>query len=241
MSSEYRRKKPQIRRPNVDRSQGFGGHYEAQPKPASEPTKSEPKAAPEAQASQEPKTTEVPKAETPQAAATASDEKPAQEPQAKAPTPQPRQKPAAESPSPAAPSNVSRTRTRRQAKNKEPAPMKKVALTAYPKEDHRAALEAVQSEAVSIMDMVKLAGRRALAQFEPKAEFEAAPNVERMGSTHRYTTTKQVSQPVLEKLHESMNPLGLKSDNEMLRGQFEPLFWSELDAIIADVKKRKTK
>lgn len=228
MSSEYRRKKPQIKRPNVDRSQGFGGQYEAEPTPAPEPTDSEKKSKPEAKAPEETKAME-----TPQSGSTTSDT--AAEP------PQPPQKPVADKPAPQATRSASTKRPRRRTDNKEPKPMKKVALTAYPKEDHRAALEAVQSDAVSIMDMVKLAGRRALAQFEPKAEFKAAPDVERMGSTHRYTTTKHVNQPVLEKLHESMNPLGLKSDNEMLRGQFEPLFWSELDSIIEDVKKRKMK
>ena len=239
MSSEYRRKKPQIKRPNVDRSQGFGGQYEAEPTPAPAPTDSEKKSKPEAKAPEKTKAMETPPTETPQSGSTTSDT--AAEQQETAPPPQPPQKPVADKPAPQATRSASTKRPRRQTDNKEPKPMKKVALTAYPKEDHRTALEAVQSDAVSIMDMVKLAGRRALAQFEPKAEFKAAPDVERMGSTHRYTTTKHVSQPVLAKLHESMNPLGLKSDNEMLRGQFEPLFWSELDSIIEDVKKRKMK
>ncbi|WP_432256551.1 hypothetical protein [Limimaricola sp. AA108-03] len=117
--------------------------------------------------------------------------------------------------------------------------MKKVALTACPKTEQRAALDALTSELISIKDMVKLAGRRALARFEPTPEFKPVPVVPRMSSAHRYTTTKLVPAQVLAKLHGAVNPLGLKSDTEMLRGQYEPLFWAELDAIIAELQARK--
>ena len=219
--NEHRRKKPSIRREGVDRSQGFGGHYE--PLPVNART--------EVQTGKAAADTQV------QAPQPAPAETVAQAPKRAAPGTAGKAACGTAKPT-ASHSTPVRRETKKTASDRHGA-MKKVALTAYPKEEQRAALEAVASEAVPIMDMVKLAGRRALARFDPKADYQAAPDVRRMGSSHRYTTTKHVSQSLLDKLHGAVNPLGLKSDNEMLRGQFEPLFWSELDAIIEDLEGRK--
>lgn len=246
--SEYRRKKPNIRRPGVDRAQGFGGHYD--PQPMSEPQASsvdvppasDPEAAPEPSGKSGPTSTPAPSpapAGAPGSRGGASQRRPAETPAPSEPEARKSQSGRRGAPGRAASATGPAASRTRGPAGGDRGPMKKVALTACPKEAQRAALEALTSELISIKDMVKLAGRRALARFEPTPAFRAVPVVPRMGSAHRYSTTKLVSEPVLDKLHGAVNPLGLKSDNEMLRGQFEPLFWSELDAIIEELQARQ--
>lgn len=234
-----RRKKPNIRRPGVDRSQGFGGHYEAQAGDA-----------PKVQsggAASDPKHTAGYPEPTPAAPEPAADANAA--PESGSVAAQPDQTPSTAG----SPAKPTRTDTRgatktsaqteaipRGSRSETRAPVKTVALTAYPTEAHRAELEALASETIAAMDIVKLAGRRAAAKFAPSAKFQPAPDVARMGTSHRYTTTKQVRVDVLERLHDAVNPLRLKSDNQVLRGQFEPLLWAELDAVIAELKRRRT-
>ncbi|NVK58338.1 MAG: hypothetical protein HWE26_22350 [Alteromonadaceae bacterium] len=230
---EYRKKKPSITRPGVDRAQGFGGHYGPPPTNSTPAKEDKPKA--------DATTTPDHKGET---APTQPDDATVSAPPPKETT-QDAQKPKARERN-VTQETAPKTSTRTVA-SKSPSragrgePMKTVALTAYPKEEQRAALEAAQSDVVPIMDMVKLAGRRALARFEPKGDYIPVPDMQRMSANYRYTTTKQVNERLLQELHDAFNPLGLKSDNEMLRGQFEPLFWSELDGIIKEMQGMKRK
>lgn len=235
--SAYRRKKPNIRRPGVDRAQGFGGHYDPQPVTAPEApqggavTASDQAAAPEATGRPE---SNGAAAMSPSVTPAASTKATAQR------SPSEKRRADAEGRAASAPGpDQPKARKARAPAGGDRGPMKKVALTACPKTEQRAALDALTSELISIKDMVKLAGRRALARFEPTPEFEPVRVVPRMSSAHRYTTTKLVPAQVLAKLHGAVNPLGLKSDTEMLRGQYEPLFWAELDSIIAELQARK--
>ena len=53
-----------------------------------------------------------------------------------------------------------------------------------------------------------------------------------------YKSTKRISAAMLDQLRKEQDPLGLSSDGAMMRGQFEPLFWSCLDAVIEELNSK---
>ncbi|WP_420013189.1 hypothetical protein [Tateyamaria sp.] len=53
-----------------------------------------------------------------------------------------------------------------------------------------------------------------------------------------YKSTKRVSAAMLDALRDEHDPLRLSSDGAMLRGQFEPLFWTVLDEVIGELTER---
>jgi len=216
MTEKRKRRVLSIR--DIDRTASFGGQY--QPVPTFEAPK--PPLAPPAQtAPQIAKPTERPS-----------------EPENPAPPAQPRP---ADHSTPAPPTTTG-TKTAEQPKRREnvtEAPMKRVPIHLAPKASQRAALEEASTDKISVTDILRLAGRKTIAEFTPTAKYIEAPDVQRLGGNYIYKTSKNVEQRLLDKLHATNNPLGLLSDFTMIRGQLEPLFWAKLDELLGNLKTRK--
>jgi len=120
----------------------------------------------------------------------------------------------------------------------DPSEKREIAVAAAVKVDQDAKLRALEAKGISPKDAITLAGRRAVDRFEPKAEFIPKAEAERMPMRDGYKSTKRVSAAMLDALRDEHDPLRLSSDGAMLRGQFEPLFWTVLDEVISELTER---
>lgn len=113
-------------------------------------------------------------------------------------------------------------------------------LDAAVKVEQGAKLDALEGQGVAARDAITLAGRRATARFELKAQFVEKPEADRLPMREGYHTTKRLPASVLDDLREKHDPLRLQSDSAMVRGQFEPLFWTCLDEVIEELRQKKS-
>ncbi|MEM9212197.1 MAG: hypothetical protein AAGA63_11995 [Pseudomonadota bacterium] len=120
----------------------------------------------------------------------------------------------------------------------DPSEKREIAVAAAVKVDQDAKLRALETKGISPKDVITIAGRRAVDRFEPKPEFIPKAEAERMPMREGYKSTKRVSAAMLDALRNEHDPLRLSSDGAMLRGQFEPLFWTVLDEVIGELTER---
>ena len=120
----------------------------------------------------------------------------------------------------------------------DPSEKREIAVAAAVKVDQDMKLRALEEKGVSPKDAITIAGRRAVDRFEPKPEFIPKAEAERMPMRDGYKSTKRVSAAMLDALRDEHDPLRLSSDGAMLRGQFEPLFWTVLDEVIGELTER---
>ena len=119
-----------------------------------------------------------------------------------------------------------------------PNDKREIAMSAAVKLDQNEKLTALEKKGISAKDAITLAGRRVVEQFEPKAVFVEKADADRMPMRQGYKSTKRISAAMLDQLRKEQDPLGLSSDGAMMRGQFEPLFWSCLDAVIEELNSK---
>ncbi|WP_139218745.1 hypothetical protein [Roseivivax halotolerans] len=112
-------------------------------------------------------------------------------------------------------------------------------LDAAVKVEQGAKLDALEGQGLAARDVIILAGRRATARFELKAKFVEKPEADRLPMREGYHTTKRLPASILDDLREKHDPLRLQSDSAMVRGQFEPLFWTCLDEVIEELRQKK--
>lgn len=110
-----------------------------------------------------------------------------------------------------------------------------VHLFACPKAEHEARLLALEERGLSMRDVIKLAGRRASAEFMPSAEFKRANADPLMHNRYAYKTTRLYDVDTLEALRRVADPVGVMSNAALLRGQFEALFWRMLDQTVLEL------
>ena len=115
---------------------------------------------------------------------------------------------------------------------------KMVNLTAVPLVRHLPELEKLSAYGITVTDAIKVAGRRTLARFEPVASFTERADEDRLPMSFAYKTNKAVDVLILEKLRAEVDPLNLRGEGALIRGQLEPLFWEDLDAVIIELKSR---
>ena len=115
---------------------------------------------------------------------------------------------------------------------------REIALAAAVKIEQNDKLVALEAKGISAKDAITIAGRRAVEQFVPKSEFIEKTDDERMPMRQGYKSTKRVPAAMLDALRDKHDPLRLSSDSAMMRGQFEPLFWSCLDTVIEELNNR---
>lgn len=112
-------------------------------------------------------------------------------------------------------------------------------LDAAVKVDQGKKLDALEGQGIAARDVIVLAGRRATARFELKAKYIEKPEADRLPMREGYHTTKRLPAKVLDDLREKHDPLRLQSDSAMVRGQFEPVFWTCLDEVIEELREKK--
>jgi len=118
------------------------------------------------------------------------------------------------------------------------AEKREVALAVAVKVEQVPKLEALETKGIAQKDVITLAGRRAVERFEPQAKFVDKADAERMPMREGYKSSKRIDAALLDKLRSKHDPLGLSSDGAMIRGQFEPLFWTCLDEVIQELNSR---
>ena len=104
---------------------------------------------------------------------------------------------------------------------------------------HAEAMKPLVAAGLAQRDVLALAGRRTMRRFEPTPEFVPVPDGDRVPMTVAYSTTKYVSAQMLDGMRDVHDPLRVKSDAAMVRGQFETLFWSVLDEVIEELRDRR--
>ena len=120
------------------------------------------------------------------------------------------------------------------------AEKREIALDVAAKSEHGDALEALEQHGFAMRDVIVKAGRRATGRFELKPDFVPKPEAKRLPvRVGGYHTTKRVPATILDDLRQHHDPLRLKSDGAMVRGQFEPLFWACLDEVIEELQGKK--
>lgn len=126
---------------------------------------------------------------------------------------------------------------------KKPAPKPKgkreTRLSGAVKVDQAKKLDALERQGIAARDVIVLAGRRATARFEPTPKFVEKPEADRLPMLEGYHSTKRLPASILDDLREKHDPLRLRSDGAMVRGQFEPLFWACLDEVIEELQQKK--
>ena len=65
------------------------------------------------------------------------------------------------------------------------------------------------------------------------------PEGDRVALAQGYVTSKLIPADLLDGLRKVHDPLRLKSDAAMVRGQFETLFWSVLEEVIEELRQQK--
>ena len=117
--------------------------------------------------------------------------------------------------------------------------MQAINLVAYPKREHEADLCRLEGRGYPAADVVKLAGKRASKRFEPDRRFVPMVDAERLPRSRAFYTSKRIPTGLLDTLRSGHDPRGIKSADTLLRGQFEPIFWAELEGLISELSKQE--
>lgn len=125
------------------------------------------------------------------------------------------------------------------AEDTPPGEKRKVSLKVSVTTAHVEAMKPLVAKGLPQRDVLALAGRRAMKRFEPTPEFVPVPEGDRVPMTVAYSTTKYVSADMLDQMRDVHDPLRVKSDAAMVRGQFETLFWSTLDEVIEELRQQR--
>ena len=120
-----------------------------------------------------------------------------------------------------------------------PGEKRKVSLKVSVTTAHVEAMKPLVAKGLPQRDVLALAGRRAMKRFDPTPEFVPIPEGDRVPMTVAYSTTKYVSADMLDAMRDVHDPLRVKSDAAMVRGQFETLFWSTLDEVIEELRQQR--
>ena len=115
---------------------------------------------------------------------------------------------------------------------------REIALSAAVMHDQQNKLDALEAKGTPAKIAITMAGRRAVEQFKPQHKYVEKQEVQRMPMRQGYKSTKRIDASLLDALRDKHDPHRLSSDGAMMRGQFEPLFWSCLDAVIEELNSK---
>ena len=105
-------------------------------------------------------------------------------------------------------------------------------------EEHVKAMQPLIAKGISKRDILALAGQRTNSDYKPSDTFIPLPKGNRLPLREGYRTTKMFPSHIVDALREKHDPLRVRSDAAMLRGQYESLFWKNLDGVIIELKKK---
>lgn len=134
---------------------------------------------------------------------------------------------------------ASKARSEPQAKT-ETAPRggRQTTLDAAVRVDQGEAMKPLIKKGLEQRDIVMLAGRKATEQFVLSPTFIPKPEADRLPMQDGYHTSKRLDGAILDAMREEHDPLRVRSDPAMVRGQFETLFWDKLDEVIEELSKK---
>lgn len=104
--------------------------------------------------------------------------------------------------------------------------------------DQGEAMKPLVKKGLEQRDIVMLAGRQATEQFVLSPTFIPKPEADRLPMQEGYHTSKRLDGAILDAMREEHDPLRVRSDPAMVRGQFETLFWEKLDEVIKELNKK---
>lgn len=111
-------------------------------------------------------------------------------------------------------------------------------LDAAVRVDQGDAMKPLIKKGLEQRDIVMLAGRKATEQFVLSPTFIPKPEADRLPMQDGYHTSKRLDGAILDAMREEHDPLRVRSDPAMVRGQFETLFWDKLDEVIEELSKK---
>ncbi len=117
---------------------------------------------------------------------------------------------------------------------------RQITLDAAVKIDQAQAMQPLIEKGLQQRDIVMLAGRRATEKFVLSPTFVPKPDADRLPMQDGYHTSKRLDGAILDAMRDEHDPLRVRSDPAMVRGQFETLFWQMLDDVIAELTKKYT-
>ena len=115
---------------------------------------------------------------------------------------------------------------------------RQITLDAAVKREQAEAMKPLLEKGLQQRDIIMLAGRRTTEQFELSPEYVPKPDADRLPMSEGYHTSKRLDAATLDAMRDKHDPLRVRSDPAMVRGQFETLFWQVLDDVIAELKQR---
>lgn len=157
---------------------------------------------------------------------------------ATAPEPKPAVKHEASHAKPTTPKRTSAPKPEANPQSSGVGDKREIPLSAAVKLDQHEKLLALEANGTPAKIAITMAGRRAIEQFEAEVKFIEKQDVQRMPMREGYRSTKRIDAALLDTLRNEHDPHRLSSDSAMMRGQFEPLFWSCLDAVIEELNSK---
>ena len=115
---------------------------------------------------------------------------------------------------------------------------RQITLDAAVKREQAEAMKPLLEKGLQQRDIIMLAGRRTTEQFELSPEYIPKPDADRLPMSEGYHTSKRLNAATLDAMRDKHDPLRVRSDPAMVRGQFETLFWQVLDDVIAELQQR---
>lgn len=115
---------------------------------------------------------------------------------------------------------------------------RQITLDAAVKREQAEAMRPLIEKGLQQRDIIMLAGRRTTEQFVLSPKYVPKPDAERLPMSEGYHTSKRLDAATLDAMREKHDPLRVRSDPAMVRGQFETLFWQVLDDVIAELQQR---
>lgn len=115
---------------------------------------------------------------------------------------------------------------------------RQITLDAAVKREQAEAMKPLLEKGLQQRDIIMLAGRRTTEQFELSPTYVPKPDAVRLPMSEGYHTSKRLDAATLDAMRDKHDPLRVRSDPAMVRGQFETLFWQVLDDVIAELLQR---
>ena len=115
---------------------------------------------------------------------------------------------------------------------------RQITLDAAVKREQAEAMKPLLEKGLQQRDIIMLAGRRTTEQFELSPTYVPKPDADRLPMSEGYHTSKRLDAATLDAMRDKHDPLRVRSDPAMVRGQFETLFWQVLHDVIAELLQR---
>lgn len=111
-----------------------------------------------------------------------------------------------------------------------------ISLYANPHNRHQNALARLAGPVFTPNYVIRVAGKRAIGKFRLDGKYIPPSSDTMSGKEFAYASSKYFDGSLVEKLRKDLDPLGLLGKSALIRGQFEKVFWDELDLVLKEVQ-----